>query len=183
MINCDTNSLCGRRNTGNNHRGICNGAKNQVPRGVRFVNIIRLTYYWNEQLASPVSSSRQELSGYIWHMSLTGLCETFPVYYGIHEKPAAREFVLSRQIKRNCYWDVEYRIVAWNHQPDHTRISRFYQSFYRGACCTEFYTRLYSCGVDPTFGEDDSCGTISRVSVTDPVSKYPIPSGNTFVLE
>lgn len=35
----------------------------------------------------------------------------------------------SRQIERNCYRDVAYRIVARNHQPDHTTISRFYKSF------------------------------------------------------
>jgi transposase len=35
----------------------------------------------------------------------------------------------SRQIERNCYRDVAYRIVARNHQPDHTTISRFCKSF------------------------------------------------------
>ena len=35
----------------------------------------------------------------------------------------------SRQIERNCYRDVAYRIVSRNHQPDHTTISRFYKSF------------------------------------------------------
>jgi transposase len=35
----------------------------------------------------------------------------------------------SRQIERFCYWDVAYRIVARNHQPDHTTISRFCKSF------------------------------------------------------
>ena len=35
----------------------------------------------------------------------------------------------SRQIERNCYRDVAYRIVARNHQPDHTTISRFHKSF------------------------------------------------------
>lgn len=35
----------------------------------------------------------------------------------------------SRQIERFCYRDVAYRIVARNHQPDHTTISRFCKSF------------------------------------------------------
>ena len=35
----------------------------------------------------------------------------------------------SRQIERNSYRDVAYRIVARNHQPDHTTISRFCKSF------------------------------------------------------
>jgi len=35
----------------------------------------------------------------------------------------------SRQIERNSYRDVAYRIVSRNHQPDHTTISRFHKSF------------------------------------------------------
>ena len=35
----------------------------------------------------------------------------------------------SRQIEQFCYRDVAYRIVARNHQPDHTTISRFCKSF------------------------------------------------------